>query len=159
MLFSPLLTEYRSCLLYTSGDYAETRVEKEQGILEHICRAIADGGFKYQKAVGHSKFKVDIAVVNPYNPEEYLLGIMLDGESYRQSLNTKDREVAQISVLSGLGWDLYRIWTMDWWDNRDKELAKLMQLLGEKKEAAYAVYQQHAKMCIRDRSGVIRSRT
>ena len=126
------------------GDYAETRVEKEQGILEHICRAIADGGFKYQKAVGHSKFKVDIAVVNPYNPEEYLLGIMLDGESYRQSLNTKDREVAQISVLSGLGWDLHRIWTMDWWDNRDKELAKLMQLLGEKKEAAYAVYQQHA---------------
>jgi len=126
------------------GDYAETRVEKEQGILEQICRAIADGGFKYQKAVGHSKFKVDIAVVNPYNLEEYLLGIMLDGESYRQSLNTKNREVAQISVLSGLGWDLHRIWTMDWWDNRDKELAKLMQLLGEKKEAAYAVYQQHA---------------
>lgn len=126
------------------GEYVETRVQKGQGIMEHICQAITDGGYEFQKAVGHSKFKVDIAVINPYNPEEYLLGIMLDGESYRQALNTKDREVAQISVLNGLGWELHRIWTMDWWDNRDKELLKLMQLLGEKKEAARQIYQRHA---------------
>ena len=128
------------------GEYVETRVQKEQGIMEHICQAITDGGYKYQKAVGHSKFKVDIAVINPYNPDEYLLGIMLDGESYRQSFNTKDREVAQISVLNGLGWELHRIWTMDWWDNRDKELSKLMQLLNEKKETAHQIYlEQHTR--------------
>ena len=83
-------------------------------------------------------------MINPYNPEEYLMGIILDGESYRQSQNTKDREVAQVSVLSGLGWELHRIWTMDWWDNREKELAKLMQSLGEKKEEARLMNQQHA---------------
>lgn len=127
------------------GEYVETRVQKDQGIMEHICQGIMEGGYKYQKAVGHSKFKVDIAVINPYNPEEYLLGIMLDGESYRQSSNTKDREIAQINVLTGLGWELHRIWTMDWWDNREKELSKLMQLLDEKKEAAYQIYlEQHA---------------
>lgn len=122
------------------GEYAETRVQKDQGIMEHICQAITDGGYKYQKAVGHSKFKIDIAVINPYNPEEYLLGIMLDGESYRHSSNTKDREVAQINVLRGLGWELHRIWTMDWWDNRDKEISKLAHLLNEKKEAAHQIY-------------------
>ncbi len=127
------------------GEYVETRVQKDQGIMEHICQAVADGGYTYQKAVGHSRFKVDIAVVNPYNPGEYLLGIMLDGESYRQSSNTKDREVAQISVLKGLGWELHRIWTMDWWDNRDRELSKLMQLLDKKKEAAHQIYlEKHA---------------
>ena len=126
------------------GDYMENRMEKAQGIMEHICQAVTAGGYQYQKAVGHSKFKVDIAVINPYNPEEYLMGIILDGESYRQSQNTKDREVAQVSVLSGLGWELHRIWTMDWWDNREKELAKLMQSLGEKKEEARLMNQQHA---------------
>lgn len=127
------------------GEYIETRIQKDQGIMEHICRAVTDGGYQYQKAVGHSKFKVDIAVINPYNLQEYLLGIMLDGESYRQSPHTKDREVAQISVLKGLGWQLHRIWTMDWWDNREKELSKLMQLLEEKKEAARQNYlEQHA---------------
>ena len=117
------------------GEYIDTRVQKEQGILEHICQAIEDGGYQYQKAVGHSKFKIDIAVINPHNPEEYLLGIMLDGETYRQSSNTKDREVAQFNVLKGLGWELHRIWTMDWWDNREKELSKLVQVLHDKEEA------------------------
>jgi hypothetical protein len=126
------------------GDHMENRMEKAQGIMAHICQAITAGGYQYQKAVGHSKFKVDIAVINPYNPEEYLMGIILDGESYRQSQNTKDREVAQVSVLSGLGWELHRIWTMDWWDNREKELAKLMQRLGEKKEEARLMNQQRA---------------
>lgn len=117
----------------------EENMEERQGIKEHICQTLNEHGYKYQISVGHSKFKIDIAVMNPYNEEEYLLGIMLDGESYRQSSNTKDREVAQINVLKGLGWDIYRIWTMDWWDNKEKELKKLIECLNHKKEAAYDV--------------------
>ena len=48
--------------------------------------------------------------------------------------------MAQSSVLNGLGWELHRIWTMDWWDNRDKELSKLMQVLEEKREKAYQTF-------------------
>ena len=118
----------------------EENMEERQGIMEHICQTLNEHGYKYQISVGHSKFKIDIAVMNPYKEEEYLLGIMLDGESYRQSSNTKDREVAQISVLKGLGWDIYRIWTMDWWDNKEKELKKLIECLDHKKTAAYDVY-------------------
>lgn len=117
----------------------EENMEERQGIMEHICQTLNEHGYKYQSSVGHSKFKIDIAIMNPYNEEEYLLGIMSDGESYRQSSNTKDREVAQISVLKGLGWDIYRIWTMDWWDNKEKELKKLIECLDYKKEAAYDV--------------------
>lgn len=117
----------------------EKNMEERQGIMEHICQMLNEHGYKYQRSVGHSKFKIDIAVMNPYKKEEYLLGIMLDGESYRQSSNTKDREVAQISVLKGLGWDIYRIWTLDWWDNKEKELKKLIDCLDHKKDAAYNV--------------------
>lgn len=119
------------------GEYIEQGIQEERGIISHICQALTDGGYQYQTEVGHSQFKIDIAVINPYNEEEYLLGIMLDGESYRRSGNTKDREVAQATVLRGLGWELYRIWTMDWWDNRSKVLGRLRQLLEEKKEEAY----------------------
>ena len=124
------------------GEYREAGVQKRQGILERICQEIADAGFQYQKAVGHSRFKVDIAVINPYNEEEYLLGILLDGDSYQQSANTKDREIAQISVLEGLGWTLHRVWTMDWWDNREKEIHKLLQILEQKKAEAYKAYRK-----------------
>ena len=57
------------------------------------------------------------------------MGILLDGEGYRQTSNTRDREVAQIGVLMNLGWVLHRIWTIDWWDNRERELKKLVALL------------------------------
>lgn len=116
--------------------YNELHQKNAQGIMDRICNELEKAGYKYQKSVGHSKFKVDLAVVNPYNPEEYLLGIMLDGDSYKQSKNTKDREIAQISVLNGLGWELHRIWTMDWWDNKDKEISRLLDIL-EKKKTEY----------------------
>lgn len=117
--------------------YSEMQSKKNQGILDRVCSELENAGYKYQKAVGHSKFKVDIAVLNPYNEDEYLMGIMLDGDSYSQSTNTKDREVAQIDVLGGLGWELHRIWTMDWWDNKQKEIEKMLRLLEEKKQNAY----------------------
>ena len=116
------------------GDYRQNEAVKNQGIKAKICRALADAGYEYQLNVGHSKFKVDIAVINPDHPEEYLLGIMTDGDSYCQSANTKDREVAQFEVLKGLGWKLYRIWTMDWWDDPQKEITKLLGVLEMRKK-------------------------
>ncbi|MGN1349449.1 MAG: DUF4011 domain-containing protein [Anaerovoracaceae bacterium] len=106
----------------------------ESGILNRICSELETAGYQYQRNVGHSKFKVDLAVINPSEPEEYILGIMLDGDSYKQSSNTKDREVSQVSILKGLGWNIHRIWAMDWWDNKDREIAKLLELLRQKTE-------------------------
>lgn len=119
--------------------YAGAHLRKKQGIMDRICQELTESGYEYQTAVGHSDFKVDIAVINPYNKDEYLLGIMLDGDSYCRSANTKDREVAQISVLERLGWELHRVWSMDWWDNRDKEISRIKSLLAERKEAAFTV--------------------
>ncbi len=109
--------------------YSKERGNKNQGILNQICKALDEAGYKYQTGVGHSSFKVDIAVINPANEGEYILGILLDGDSYKNSKNTKDREVAQVSVLNGLGWKLHRVWAMDWWDNKQKEMKKILQLL------------------------------
>ncbi len=133
--------------------YAELHTKTNQGILDKVCSEIAKAGYKYQIAVGHSKFKVDIAVLNPYNEEEYLLGIMLDGESYCQSANTKDREISQVNVLGGLGWSLHRIWTMDWWDNKHKEIQKLLDELEQKKRIAYENAKEAGTLPVIDNDG------
>lgn len=119
--------------------YANHQPQKKQGIMECICQKLTEAGYQYQTAVGHSDFKIDIAVINPYNEDEYLIGIMLDNDSYRQSASTRDREIAQISVLKGLGWELHRMWAMDWWDNCEKEISRLMHILDERKEVASKV--------------------
>lgn len=134
-------------------EYVQPHYQHNKGILDGICCELERDGYKYQKNVGHSKFKVDIAVINPHDETQYLLGIMLDGDSYRQSSNTKDREVTQINVLCGLGWQVYRIWTMDWWDNREKELERLLQLL-EERSREYLVEQPKVDLCAENESGL-----
>ena len=116
-------------------DSAEEYETKANGIMKSICDVLEENGYTYQCSIGHSNFKIDIAVVNPFDENEYLLGIMLDGDTYKASLNnTKDREISQMSILRGLGWSLHRIWTMDWWDNKDQEVQTLLSILEKRKE-------------------------
>ncbi len=118
---------------YIKGDVPQDKT-KAKGIEAAICRKLEEKGYSVQRNIGHSKFKIDIAVVNPYDENEYILGIMLDGDTYKDSLeNTKDREISQISILKGLGWHLHRIWTMDWWDNSDQVMADLFKVLDARK--------------------------
>ena len=102
---------------------------RNRGITNKLCAAIENAGYVIQKDVGSSNMKIDIAVINPYDKDEYLLGILLDGDSYRVASTTKDREISQISVLKGLGWNLYRVWTMDWWEDSNKEIQKVLDVL------------------------------
>ena len=108
----------------------------KEGVRRSICKTIESFGYECVTLVGHSDFHVDIAVIDPFDPNRYMLGIMLDGDGYRQTKNTRDREVAQLGVLKHLGWSLQRIWTIDWWDNRDKVIKKLQNLLEKLKEDA-----------------------
>lgn len=109
---------------------------KEQGIRDHIIKAINESGYKTQTDVGSSEFKIDIGVVNPYEEDEYLVGIMLDGDTYVNTTNTKDRELGQVDVLSGLGWTLYRVWSMDWWDDKKHVLSQLLTKLSQLRDEA-----------------------
>ncbi len=97
----------------------------KNGIINAIGTALEARGYKYEVCVGHSEYRIDIGVVHPEDSEKYILGILLDGASYGSSKTTRDREIAQISVLTGLGWNIHRIWTMDWWDNAQKEIEKI----------------------------------
>lgn len=101
----------------------------DSGLAEVICRALSEKGYETQRSVGRSAYRIDIGVVDPEHPDRYLLGILLDGPAYGAARTTRDRELGQTSVLESLGWNLMRIWSMDWWDNRDKELQRILTKL------------------------------
>ena len=109
---------------------------KATGIAGTIKAFLKNNGYESDILVGRSEFKIDVGVINPGNTENYILGIILDGDSYNAAKTTRDRELAQIAVLNGLGWNIHRIWTMDWYDNQVKELNKLLSLLDELKNTS-----------------------
>lgn len=98
-------------------------------VMTSIARELLDRGYGVHFDVGSSEFKVDIAVFDPENRGRYLLGILGDGDSYRASLNTRDREYARPDVLGRLGWRLVHVWSVEWHYQREKVMAKIIDAL------------------------------
>jgi len=74
--------------------------------------------------VGVSGCSVSIGVKHADWPHGYILGIECDGEEYRASTSSRDRDRLQDTVLKGLGWRLHRIWAVDWY--RDQHAQRLL---------------------------------
>lgn len=117
-------------LAHDSNSIGSSAKDKN-GIADAICAELEEKGFRTDRLVGHSEYKIDIGVIDPNDPDKYLVGIMLDGSSYGSAKTTRDRELAQESVLSGLGWEIIRVWSMDWWDNRKKEITRIFDKIVE----------------------------
>ena len=69
-------------------------------------------------------------------PGRYLLGIECDGANYHRAKTARDRDKLREGVLRGLGWSLHRIWSTDWWTNREREMEKMEAALGEREGRA-----------------------
>ncbi|MDD8045962.1 MAG: DUF3320 domain-containing protein [Verrucomicrobiota bacterium] len=97
-------------------------------------------GWEVHQQVGCSGYRIDLAVVNPDHKDEYLMGIECDGRTYHQARTARDRDILRQSVLEGLGWKLFRIWSADWMEKEevvvnhlDEALKKELELVRELK--------------------------
>ena len=121
--------------------YAETQmlpsvakahaVHRNSPIAEQIADELRNRGFNATTNVGRSQFRVDIAISKPTHPNRYCLGILLDGETYRDTHTTRDREVVQPSVLRGLNWKVMRVWSIDWFNNQERVIDRILEKLSE----------------------------
>ena len=103
------------------------------GVADSLEDGLRKNGFICRRDIGKSGFKVDIGVVDKDNEGEYCAGILIDGEAYKTAETTRDREVAQISVLEGLGWKVMRVWSLDWLEDPEKTLEKVITFINTPK--------------------------
>ena len=103
---------------------------KEQNdMVCHIANALKRRGYEVRMGVGMSDFHLDLAVVDPANPQRYALGIICDGEGYYNLKTVRDREVVQPSMLNSLGWKLMHVWAADWLLHPDLALNNILEQL------------------------------
>ena len=81
----------------------QIRGEPVSGIVSAIADALESQGYAVDFQVGRSSYRLDLAVRDPENPGEYLLGIETDGPNYASAATARDRDVLRSSVLQGLG--------------------------------------------------------
>jgi len=83
--------------------------------------------------IGASSFRVDLGVVHPDFPGRYLAGVECDGATYHRSATARDRDKLREQVLRGLGWEILRIWSTDWFYNPRQETERLRAFLEERR--------------------------
>jgi very-short-patch-repair endonuclease len=94
-----------------------------------VANEVENFGLKAEYQVGVAGFFVDIGVFDPREPGHYLLGIECDGATYHSSQSARDRDKIRQEILEGLGWNIYRIWSTDWFVNSATERQKLRTAL------------------------------
>lgn len=83
----------------------------EEAVAEHLQQR----GWMIVPQVGISGFRIDLGVRHPDQAGSYLAGVECDGASYHSSATARDRDKVREQVLKGLGWNILRVWSTDWW--------------------------------------------
>lgn len=84
-----------------------------------VQNALVARGYRVDRQIGASGFKIDLAIVNQENNQEYILGIECDGASYHSSYSARINDRLRQEILEGLGWKIYRVWSQHWISHKD----------------------------------------
>jgi very-short-patch-repair endonuclease len=119
-------------------EYAESRgravverigSEADSDFEVEVADRLKARGYRVEVQVGVSGFKIDLGIRHPDHPESFLAGVECDGARYHSSKSARDRDRLREEVLRGLGWEILRVWSTDWFDNPDVETEKLSKRL------------------------------
>jgi len=81
--------------------------------------------------LGVANYFIDLAIRHPNRPEIYLLSLECGGATYHSARSARDRDKYRQAVLEGLGRQIYRIWSTDWFENAEAETNKLLNHLNK----------------------------
>jgi len=76
---------------------------------------------------GVGGYRVDFAAAHPQDADRMVLAIEADGASYRQSGSVRDRDRLRGEHLQRLGWNFHRLWSTNWFQDPQAEVAKVRE--------------------------------
>lgn len=103
-----------------------TGLEPDSPFEREVIRALRGRGYDVHPQVGCSGYRIDIGIVDPNAKGRYLLGVECDGATYHSFAVARDRDRLRQQVLESLGWTIHRIWSTDWWRDREREIERLL---------------------------------
>ena len=75
---------------------------------------------------GASGYRIDFAAKHPTQPGRMVLAIECDGAAYHSSRSARDRDRLRQEHLERLGWRFHRIWSQDWFTDKQSEVGRAM---------------------------------
>ncbi|MEK6656535.1 MAG: AAA domain-containing protein, partial [Nitrospirota bacterium] len=108
-----------------------TGKEPDSPFEESVAHVLRQAGYSVMPQIGVAGYFIDIGVCHPSRSDEYILGVECDGAMYHSALSARDRDRLRQDVLEHRGWKIYRIWSTDWFNNRETEIRRLLQRIDQ----------------------------
>lgn len=140
----------------------QAKPNEESDLINDLAVELGKQGYEVDKLVGRSQFKIDLAVIDPHNKDTYMMGILTDGKHYYETKTERDREICQPNVLRMLNWNVMKVWSVDWFENRQAVVERIVKALkdiqegkpaGEQpipKSAAFSVEQEPVEIAVNE---------
>lgn len=110
------------------GNQSEDLTRLNSPLEDDIYQALIERNYVVERWVGCSDYRIDLAVRNDQQ-DEFLLGIECDGVTYHRYPTVRDRDRLRQLVLEKLGWRIYRIWSREWFRDRNTQIEQLIERL------------------------------
>lgn len=101
----------------------KTIIEEEStaGLEMEIKKALEKKKYIVDTNIGSAKYKINLAIYNK-KLDRYVLGIEIDSNAYHSSESLLERDVYRTNFLNSRGWNMFRLWSRDWWTDPDKTI-------------------------------------
>ena len=117
--------EYAERAAATLGRQADDR-DDATPFEQAVVSALESWGHRVRRRVGAAGHHIDLAVLHPDQDDDvFAIGIEFDGPAYQAIPSTRDRDRLRDEELRELGWHMYRVWSVAWYQNPAEEQNRL----------------------------------
>ena len=122
-----ILDSFKPSLPQTQTDEVLNQLEYE------IKEALVKLGYSVETNLGNTDYKLSLAVYDK-TKDRYLLGIECDYAAFKSSDSILERDVYRNKFLESRGWSIMRVWSRDWWMNKEKVINSIVKAINANKK-------------------------
>lgn len=122
-----ILDSFKPALPQSEEVVVENKLEK------YIKDELTKLGYTVETNLGNTDYKLSLGVYDK-NLDRYLLGIECDYSAYKSSPSILERDIYRNKFLASRGWKIMRVWSRDWWLNKNKVISNIVKAINTSKK-------------------------
>ena len=101
-------------------------IHDDNHVANEIKKALEKLGYHVDVKVGNTKKKIDLAVYDK-ELDRYLIGIDCINKEYKNMDEMIESRIYHDGFLESRGWNIYHVWTRDWWNSKTKVINSILK--------------------------------
>jgi len=119
-------------------DFGQSAGDADNDFELDVAAVLRSRGYEVEPQIGVTGFFIDIGIKDPAGSGSYILGVECDGATYHSSKSARDRDRIREEILVRKGWRIHRVWSTDWFKNREAEVRRLWEAVEAARTAGTA---------------------